>query len=409
MNAVGYDYAVPGNHEFDYGMEVFLDIAENKAEYEYISANFTDLRTLLPVLEPFGIKDVNGLKIAFVGITTPESVTKSTPEYFKDENGSFIYGFPTFDMQDGVLYQSVQDSVDEAIEQGADVVIAVGHLGILGISENWKSTDIIANTNGIDAFIDAHSHEKIEGDTYKNKDNEEVILSSTQTKFEYFGKLTISENGIKTELIETAEVDVASMSDEAKNEYDRVKNIVDGYNEQIAYLYDPVGVSEVKLIAYDETGNWLVRKSETNMGDFVADAYRYVTGADVAICNGGGVRSEIEAGSVARIDVMNVNPWNNEMCVIEATGQQIADVLEHGVCEYPQLSGGFFQVSGVTFEVDAWKESPVIKDAWGNFVKINDTLDRRVRNIKIGGVPIDLEKPIHWQEAPMCSLRAETV
>ena len=394
MNEVGYDYAVPGNHEYDYGMETFLDLAKNKAEYNYISSNFYKLTNDKPVFKPYYIENISDeLQIAFLGITTPESVTKSTPEYFKDEYGNFIYGFPTFDMQDDVLCETVQKSVNKAISDGADIVVAVGHMGIESITDGWKSTDIIAHTTGIDFFIDSHSHQTINDEFYKNKDGEDVLLTSTGRKFNNFGVMTITPDGEATvELVSPDMIDVDDMSESAKTAYDNVKAVVDGYNAEIAYLYDPIGTSEADLIAYEENGQWLVRKSETNAGDFVADAYRSVTGADVAICNGGGVRAEIAEGPVSRMDLMNMNPWNNEMCVVEVTGQQLVDVLEHGVRAYPEYSGSFFQVSGVTFDVNAWIESPVITDALGNFIGIDANAERRVANVKIGGEPVDLTK-----------------
>lgn len=394
MSVAGYDYAVPGNHEFDYGMEVFLNLAQNEAGYKYISSNFCDLRSLDPVFAPYYIEDISeDMQIAFVGIATPESVTKSNPEYFKDENGNFVYGFPTYDMQDDVLCENIQESVDNAIDDGADIVVAVGHLGIEGTTEGWRSTDVIAHTTGIDFFIDSHSHETINSEVYKNKDGEDVILTSSGTKFENFGEITISADGSVTfDLIDPDTIQIANMSEEAKTAYNNVRMLVDNCNAEISFLYDPIGTSEAELVAYEEDGQWLVRKAETNAGDFVTDAYRAITGADVAICNGGGVRAEIEIGSVSRMDLMNMNPWNNEMCVIEVTGQQLIDVLEHGMRSYPEYSGGFLQVSGVTFDVEAWKESPVITDVYGNFLEIDESMERRVTNVKVAGEPIDLQK-----------------
>lgn len=394
MNTVGYDYAVPGNHEFDYGMDVFLDLAQNEADYDYISSNFFDLSTLSPVLKPYAIEDFGDIQIAFVGISTPETVTKSTPESFKDANGNFIYGFPVFpvEMTNEDLYENVQDSVDNAVENGADIVVAVGHTGILETTDGWKSTDIIANTSGIDYYIDAHSHETIESATYKNENDEGVILTSTGTKFSYFGALTISGDTADFELINPDNVDVEAMSDEAKAAYDTVKAKVDGYNEDISYLYEVIGTSEVDLCTYDSDMSWAVRKRETNAGDFVADAYRAVTGADVAVANGGGVRMEISEGDVTRKMLMDLNPFGNDMCVLEVTGQQLVDVLEHGARNCPESLGGFFQVSGVTFEIHTYLESPVISDQLDNFIGIDETMERRVQNVCVGGEPVDLEK-----------------
>lgn len=394
MNAVGYDYAVPGNHEFDYGMDVFLDLAQNKAEYDYISSNFHYLPTVSPVLVPYTIEDFGSYQIAFVGISTPETVTSSTPDYFKDEGGNFIYGFPAYPggLKNEDLYENIQKSVDNAIDDGADCVVAIGHAGIIGSIDGWKSTDIIANTDGIDCFIDAHSHETIQGNVYKNKDNEDVILTSTGTKFANFGVLTITNNSAEFKLINPDDVDIKAMSTDAKSAYDTVKKKVDGYNKDIAYLYEDIGTSEAKLIIYESDGSRAIRKRETNAGDFVADAYRTVTGADVAIANGGGIRAEIEVGGVSRKNLMDVNAFNNEMCVLEVTGQQIIDILEHGARKCPEVLGSFFQVSGMTFEIHTYRESPIITDQLDNFIGVDNTKERRIQNVRIGDEPINLDK-----------------
>ncbi len=394
MNTVGYDYAVPGNHEFDYGMATFLDLAQNKANYDYISSNFHYLAALEPVFAPYAIEDFGDYQIAFVGISTPETITKSTPEYFKDENNNFIYGFPIYPggMTNEDLYENVQESIDFAIHDGADIVVAVGHTGIQETTDGWKSTDIIAHTSGIDYYIDAHSHETIESAVCKNENNEDVILTSTGTKFANFGVLTISGNDADFELVNPEDVDVDAMSAQAKSAYSTVKDMVDFYNDEIAYLYEVIGESYANLVAYDFDGTWAVRKRETNAGDFVADAYRRVTGADVAIVNGGGVRAEIAVGDVTRKMLMDVNAFNNDMCVIEVTGQQLIDVLEHGARECPESLGGFFQVSGVTYEIHTYLESPVICDQLDNFIEMDETKERRVQNVLVDGEPVDLGK-----------------
>lgn len=394
MNSVGYDYAVPGNHEFDYGMDRFLDLAENKAEYDYISTNFYHLPTVDPVFAPYIIEDFGDYQVAFVGISTPETITKSTPEFFKDENGNYVYGFPKYPggMTNEALYENIQESVDEATHNGADIVVAVGHTGILETTDGWKSTDIIANTSGIDYYIDAHSHETTESAVYKNENNEDVYLTSTGTKFANFGVLTIGTNNAELELINPDDINIAELSTNAKFTYHSVKNKVDGYNAEIQYLYEEIGTSEAKLVAYDSDETWAVRKRETNAGDFVADAYRAVTGADVAIANGGGIRADIEAGSVSRKTLMDVNAFNNDMCVIEVTGQQLIDVLEHGARNCPESLGGFFQVSGISFEIHTYVDSPVITDSLGNFIGIDSTIMRRVQNVFIGDEPVDLNR-----------------
>lgn len=390
MNTVGYDYGVPGNHEFDYGLERFLEIATGdapEAQYEYLSSNFVDLRTDETVLAPYDIVEMNGEDVAFVGISTPETYTKSTPTYFQDENGNFIYSF-----SEDTFYDTIQDAVDNARAEGADRVIAVGHLGIEGTTEGWKSTDVIANTTGIDAFIDAHSHETIAENEYANADGEMIPLTSTGTKFANFGVMTLNDDGTyTTELVSPSSVDVQS-SDAAASAYREVQDKVDGYNEELAYLNEKLGTSEVELTINDTDDVRRIRNGETNMGDFVADAYRTMTGADIALVNGGGIRDSIAAGDVTRKDLMDVNPWNNEMCVIRATGQQILDALEHGARMNPEECGGFLQVSGLTYEIHNYLESPVITDSMEIFQEIDGTKERRVQNVMIGGEALDPNK-----------------
>ncbi len=388
MNKVGYDYATLGNHEFDYEVPRILEIAESEAQYEYLCANFYDILADKTAFAPYAIKGINGIKIAFVGISTPETYSKSTPTYFQDENGNYIYSF----MEDD-LYSAVQSAVDSALADGADYVIAIGHLGISDVTNGYRSSDVVANTVGIDVFIDGHAHEVISGDVYKNKNGGEVIITSTGTKLENIGKLTILKSGeIKTELVKTDEIDVSVLSDTAKESYDSIKGIVDGYNAEFEYLFEEIGYSETLLTTKDKDGNRLVRSGETNMGDFVTDAYRALSGADIAFVNGGGVRADIPEGTFTRKALMDVSPWGNEMCVIEVTGAQILDALEYGMYLYPSEHGSFPQVSGITFEVHTYVDTPVTVDSIGDFVSINNDMPRRVRNVKVGGTDIDINK-----------------
>lgn len=207
--------------------------------------------------------------------------------------------------------------------------------------------------------------------------------------------MTFEEDGsVSAELVQTKDVNVNS-SEAAKAAYDAVQEKIDGYHADMEYLNEKLGTAEVKLTISDEADEKKprrIRSGETNMGDFVADAYRTVTGADISLVNGGGIRASIEAGDVTRKNIMDVNPWNNEMCVIRATGQQIIDALEHGARLYPEECGGFLQVSGISYEIHAYVESPAVTDEKGMFVKVDEAKQRRVQNVKVGGEPIDLHK-----------------
>ena len=374
MNEIGYDVATPGNHEFDYGMDQFFALTE-QANFPYVSANFVD-NDGNTVLDPYVIKDVAGVKIAFVGISTPKTITTSTPKYFQDDNGNYIYSFQQ-DETGEKLYAAVQAAVDAARAEGAQFVIAMAHLGIEEDCSPWTSSEVIVNTTGIDAVLDGHSHSLIECEKVKNKDGQEVLLSSTETKLAYIGCLTIKDDGsMSTTLI----------SDNG------MKDFIGGIQEEFEELVNTVVAStDVDLIIKDPaSGERIVRVSETNLGDLCADAYRAMSGADVAIVNGGGVRADIPAGDITYGQIIAVHPFGNEMCVVECTGQEILDALELGCSKLPAESGGFLQVSGMTYTVDLNVESSVKLDENGMFVEVEG--DRRVKDVTIGGEPLDPEK-----------------
>jgi len=384
MNAVGYDIATPGNHEFDYGMERFLELAE-KAEFPYISANFNKEGEL--VFKPYEIKEFDGVKIAFVGISTPKTLTSSTPAYFMDDAGNFVYGF--FQDETGEkLYNAVQSAVDAAIAEGAEYVVAMGHTGSEAECEPWTYADIIGNTTGIDAYLDGHSHDTDQV-IMKNKAGEDVLRSACGTKLEGIGYVTISaEDGSMTCGIHEWKYEFAA-ADLIKNDITTaVENATTALNEKLAEV---VATTQVDLVIKDPaTDVRIVRTAETNLGDLCADAYRDQSGADVAIVNGGGVRDTIKAGDITLNDILKVHPFGNSMCVIEITGQKILDALEYACKDVPSEFGGFLQVSGMTYEIHTYIPSSVTMDEAKMFKAVEG--EYRVKNVMIGGEPIDLEK-----------------
>lgn len=389
MNAVGYDAAVPGNHEFDYGLDVFLQLAEYEAEFPYLSANFTDLKNNSRIFAPYRIMTGGSRKIALIGICTPETYTKSTPGYFKDCDGAYRYTFC-----EEKLYDVVQQAVNDVREAGAQTVVVLGHLGIEGITEGWRSVDVIANTAGIDVFIDGHSHQRIPFIRQRNKEDRDVLLTSAGENLDHFGKIIIRHDGSAvSELICAESVDPAE-SKQALAAYNAVKRITERYLKVTSGLDEVAGFSEVSLVAYDIcTGDRVVRNCETNLGDFVADAYRACSCADVALVNGGRIRASIRAGIVTRRHMSEVNPWNNEMCVIRISGQQVLDALEHGARMNPGECGGFLQSSGLTYEIDLQiRESPVVTDEKDMFLYVDSRKSRRVKNVRINGRKIEPDK-----------------
>lgn len=379
MSVTGYSIAIPGNHEFDYGMDNFLNLAKNRAQYTYICSNFTD-KAGKPVLDAYKIITYGDVKVAYVGIDTPETFTKSTPTYFQDAAGKYIYGFSQGNNgQD--LYQSVQNAVNAARAEGAQYVVAVGHLGDNGSTEEWKAQTVIANTNGINVFIDGHSHEQIEK-LVANKDGQNVVWAQTGTKLAGIGKVVIDK---KTGVITNELVSKYAGQDGGIAAYVKAKN-----DEFEAELKKVVAKSEVVLTTKNASGERLVRNGETNLGDLCADAYRTMLGADISFVNGGGVRADIAAGDITYEDIINVHPFGNEACLIETTGQKILDALEFGSRNLPEENGGFLQVSGLTYTVNKAIPSSVVTNDKKEFVKVDGAY--RVSNVMVGGKPLDVNK-----------------
>ena len=394
MNAVGYDMAVPGNHEFDYGVDHFLNLAK-KATFPYISCNFNREGEL--ILPSYIIREYDGVKFAFVGVTTPMTLRTSTPTYFRNDKGEFIYGFLE-DETGEKLYAAVQKAVDDVRAEGADYVILIAHLGNGEEVSPWMYNQVIENTAGIDVVLDGHSHDA-EQVIVKNKDGKDVIRSAVGTKLNEIGVLTFTPDGKITAvpIICTAKPGVPELFgfdnagsdavDEATEELNRkLKEVVAKTAVDLAF-YDPT--------AKDENGKpvRIIRNTETNLGDLVADGYRdQAGGTDIAFINAGGIRVPLPAGDLTLNDILIVHPFGNALSVIEVTGQQVLDALEWSVHSMPGEFGGFAQVSGITFEVDPTIPSPAIADEHTMFDHVDDTMERRVRNVLVGGEPLDPAK-----------------
>lgn len=395
MNEVGYDIAIPGNHDFDYSVQEFLKLAE-RAKYEYISCNFNKEGEL--VFKPYTIREFDGVKIGFVGVTTPDTLRSSTPTYFMNEAGEYIYGFFQ-DKTGGKLYEAVQKAVDGVRAEGAQYVILIAHLGNEDECIPWRYNDVISNTNGINVVFDGHSHD-YDKVVMKNKDGENVIRQACGTKLDTIGALTIQPDGT---------MDTALLSWDRKTpaapELFGLQNagseaVAKATEELNANLTKVVAKSAVDLVIYDPTAVTeegkpirIVRRTETNLGDLCADAYRdQAGGADIAWINAGGIRTDLKAGDLTLGAILKVHPFGNSLTVIEVTGQQVLDALEWSVHSMPGEFGGFNQVSGITFELDCTIESPVIVDENGMFASVDASKERRVRNVLVGGEALDPAK-----------------
>lgn len=381
MNLVGYDAVTLGNHEFDFHLtrlEELVGIMNTKP----VCCNFQKLGGDEPYFEPYTIVSYGDIDIAYIGITTPSTITTAAPAQFKDENGDFLYTFHQSD-----LYDIVQENIDAAKSSGADYVIALSHIGyaddaIYGDLEDVE--DLIRNTDGFDVVLDAHSHTVIEEKKIVDEGGNEVLLSSTGTKFEYIGKLTISDGEFKTELIKTSD-------------YHPTDATVDAYIDEIYEEYSELGnrkiaVSEVDLIINDAGGNRLVRREETNLGDLCADAFRSVTGADIGYINGGNLRNDVLAGDITFNDLLNVLPFNNTVVLAELSGKTLKDMMEMAMMAWPDENGAFPHISGMRFSVNTSIPTSVVLNEQEEFIGVSG--EYRVYNIEIFDKETEKYEPI---------------
>ena len=351
MNEAGYDLATPGNHEFDYGMARAKAVLR-EADFPYVSCNWVDLRTGFNVLPSVKFFFVGGRKIAFVGVTTPETFTKSTPAYFmNDAQTKYIYDI--LGGEDGQkLYDAVQKAIDKAEFWGADTIIGLGHLGVDPSSSPWTSEEVIAHTHGFNAFIDGHSHTVMANKQVTDASGKAVTLTQTGSYFKNIGKMTVGADGtITTELIDTYEGLDAAVAATASNWISAVDDM----------LGEEIAVGDTKFYINDPaTGKRRIRSGETNLGDFVADGiYTYFNEieelhCDVAIMNGGGIRTDVEAGPWSFKTCKTVSPFGNVACLMSVTGQQIQDALEFGARfagAEGKENGGFLHVAGARYTI----------------------------------------------------------
>ncbi len=395
MNAVGYDLATLGNHEFDYGQYQAFHLMD-LADFDYVSCNFTSLEDNSLVLEPYKVFEIGNLKIAFVGISTPETITSSTPSYFMDEKGNYIYGF-CGDQTGQELYDAVQNAIDSASKE-ADVVIGLGHLGVDPSSVPWTSKEVIEHTSGFDAFIDGHSHTKMEQEEMKDKDGNTVVLTQTQSYLSYIGEMNVSVKDGNVS-ITTKLIDDYDKRDETVQTV--VDEVIDNVNKQLDesiadtstpfYITDPI------------TNERICRKTETNSGDIVVDAFYWYFNeykqmdCDVAIYNGPGLRADSLNGLTTLRDCKTLLPFGNVVCMIEVSGQILLDALEYSVRTLPGESDILIG-AGLKYNIDTSVEPTSVGDEAGMWKAGPTSGEYRVNDVQIYNKetgnyePLDLTK-----------------
>ena len=350
MNQVGYDLMVPGNHDFNYGQDRLLEL-EDMADFPLITANVQYAADDTDFMNPYVIQEFDGVRVGFFGITTPETTYKTHP--------------------DNVIGLNFLDPITQAtamvaeLEGMVDVIILVAHVG-LDTNTEITTEDIATAVPGIDVIIDGHSHTVLPdgmmvGDT--------LIVSAG----EYMNNLGVFTLTVEAGMVTGYDVLLidADMIEELNYGYDmQVQEFIDEIEDaQDVILSEVVGQTAVELVGV----RGFVRTGETNLGNIIADSMMIVTDADVAITNGGGIRSSIEAGDVTLGDIITVLPFGNIIVTIELTGQEIIDSLEHGTSAYPDAEGMFPHVGGMTFDIN-----------------VNAAEGSRIENLMIDGVAVDL-------------------
>lgn len=367
MNSVGYDIVTLGNHEFDYGITQ-LNSLTKELKASVVCCNFLKIDKT-PVFPAYIIKEYGSRHIAFIGITTPTTTTTSLPAIFFDNKGERAYTF-CWDNLANVL----QNTVDKIRTSGVDYVILLSHIGTEADAHGINIQALAASTSGIDIILDGHSHSVIPYEIIPNINGEDVILCQTGTRFANIGQLTIKDNGeINNQLIPLSSI---------TNKKAKTEELITRYNKELSSITNRViGKSRVTLTINHSNGERAIRSAETNLGDFFADAIRFSCDADVALINGGSIRTDIPAGKITYGNLRSTSPFNNKVMTAHATGAKILDILEAAVAFLPEESGSFLQVSGITFDVDTSIPTPVQFTKDGFVKSINGI--RRISNVRI--------------------------
>ena len=375
MNAVGYDYLTIGNHEFDYTVPQMQHLSElltaktlccNFSRYEQDNDDNDDDRDDDDLYPAYEVKDFGGTKVGFIGVATPSTFRSSTPTYFIDDNGNLLYNFHQTD-----TYECVQEAVNDAREEGAEIIIVLSHLG--DDPEVAYSRGLIAATHGIDVVLDGHAHHVL-NERLVNDRGDSVTLTSTGTKFAYIGRLTIdTDNRVTTELLPISDCHRVNQA---------VQDTVLAIQQELeARVNAPVGTTAFALADRDNQDNRLVRKQETNLGDFMADVARYTTGANIGVCNGGGLRAGLYNETITFGNIVSIWPFNNTMRVVECTGQQLLDAFEVSAANLPRENGDFMHVSGLRYTINPHVPTSVIWDDNRMFNGVGKT--RRIAKMEV--------------------------
>ena len=404
MNKLEYEVVTLGNHEFDYGIEQ-LKKKKKLLNCSYISSNYCFKKNKTSIYPPTKIIEKGGKKIGFIGVATPQTLSKTYLITIVDDKGELVYDFLT-ENHSQELYDRVQQHIDELKKENCDLIIILGHLGMYGdaLEEN-TSAGLLKNLKSINTLVDGHSH-KVYSMTSPDEDGKNVVLVQTGTKLANIGVLTIHENGtlshfnldtvpydpeLANETVNVTRSKVVRYVDKEMNGF--INDIFDSFSD---LLNEVIGKSDFLLNVFKnasestESHTQLSRSRENALCNLVTDAMRELGEADVTIMNAGSVRTDINQGNITYQNVINTMPFSNDVLVKEVTGQTILEALDFGVRTLPGVTSRFPQVSGITFKVDTSINSTVVVDENEVFEKLGDK--QRVYDIRVNGEKLDLNK-----------------
>ncbi len=341
LDLVGYDAVAPGNHDFNYGADRLIEGAKLAAEYsdiKVLSANVLNAKGEW-VFQPYQIYSFDGFEVAVVGLTTPDTQTKTHPKNV--EGLSFV---------SKAVVQNAQAAIDY-MNTRADYVIVLGHIGNDADSV-VTSKEIVENIKGIDLFIDGHSHDVLENGMMVG----DTLIVQAGEYMEYVGLVDVQVRNGKAVGEQAYLISGAQVSDPSTSELAKMVGITEVKEDPVVAGYVASQQAKIEKITSEvvastpvalEGERAMVRTRPTNLGNMIADAMIEATDADVALTNGGGIRASIAAGDVTRGDIITVLPFNNVAIVVEVTGQDIYDALEWGYSKLPDTNGGFPQTAGM--------------------------------------------------------------
>ena len=396
MNELEYDASTIGNHEFDYKLEQLYKLRE-QFNHNYVNAHFCFRKNKTTVFEPYKIVEAGNIKIGFIGVLTPLTLTKTYLHTLVDEDGNYIYDFLT-ERQGLEFYEAIQKYINELREiEHVDYVIILSHLGLSAEQEEYSSEALLRNIEGVDAIIDGHSHQ-VYSEIRKDKTGKDVIIAQVGTKLSNLGALTLSNGTVKSEII--SEVPIfqgyeyyKKVTRDGKDRYvdpDMKKFLEDLINSHEEEIKEFVGYTDFDMITIDDKAGIISRNRENNLCDLVADSIRNYYYSDIGFLNSGGVRNNIYKGNITVGDILTILPFSNKVVQLTVPGRDILDTIEYGMKNLPNNSGKFLQVSGLKFKVYDNIPSPVKVDDFDNYVKIEG--ERRVFDVFVGNEKLDINK-----------------